>query len=199
VVRCGACDMQLDETGNEPPAERVQCPSCGSTSRTVEQFLEATVTPRSSLTLKTPATAKWWMKQKVGDEFHRLMGSWHRRARVIDRRSGRYYEHIEDAETGEVVRHVEEPLSDHTDRGDARSHNTPPGDAAGFSAQWSRPSPCEPEGSTPAVAGLVRVHFGPSMRPRALVGICFSTIESLAGRTRIWRSKGTWRRRSIGY
>lgn len=45
---------------------------------------------------------------------------WHRLSRVIDRRGNRYTEHIEDAETGQVVRHVDEPLTKHTGRGSAR-------------------------------------------------------------------------------
>jgi hypothetical protein len=40
--------------------------------------------------------------------------------RVVDRRNNRYFEEIEDPKTGEVVRRVDEPLSDHQGRGDAR-------------------------------------------------------------------------------
>ncbi|MBA2372134.1 MAG: hypothetical protein H0V71_10890 [Chloroflexi bacterium] len=67
-----------------------------------------------------PGVGKWFQKQKVGDEFHRLTARWHRLSRVVDRRRNRYREHIEDVETGDVVRHVDEALTDHTGRGDAR-------------------------------------------------------------------------------
>jgi hypothetical protein len=58
--------------------------------------------------------------QKLGASFFRLTGRWHLLHRVIDRRNNRYYERIEDEETGEVVRLVEEPLTEHQGRGDAR-------------------------------------------------------------------------------
>lgn len=67
-----------------------------------------------------PAIGKWFMKQKVGDEFFRLTRQWHRLSRVLDRRRDRYVERIEDAETGEVVKHVDERLTDHTGHGEAR-------------------------------------------------------------------------------
>jgi hypothetical protein len=60
------------------------------------------------------------MIQKVGDSFFAFTRRWHRLQRIIDRRANHYYEHIEDAETGEVVRHVEEPLSEHQNPGSAR-------------------------------------------------------------------------------
>jgi hypothetical protein len=40
--------------------------------------------------------------------------------RVVDRRNNYYYEKIHDPETREVVREVEQPLTDHRGRGDAK-------------------------------------------------------------------------------
>jgi len=68
-----------------------------------------------------PRTGKWFVKQKIGDELYRATGRWHRLRRLFDRRHDRYVEHIEDAETGELVKHVEEPLSSHVGHGDARN------------------------------------------------------------------------------
>jgi hypothetical protein len=120
IVKCGQCKRVLDETGGEAVESRLPCPSCGSTTRTVELHIESHVTLRSMLSLKAkPTVGKWFQRQKVGDELFRLTGTWHRLSRLIDRRGNRYREHIVD-ERGEVVRDVDEPLTDHTDRGDAR-------------------------------------------------------------------------------
>lgn len=131
MIRCGECNVVLDETGSEPVEERAPCPACGSTSRFVEQHLAGEVELRSMLSLKAkPERGRWFMSQKVGDELFRKTGRWHRVTRVLDRRRNRYVERIEDAETGEVVRHVDEPLTDHTGRGSARRQRQPPSSAS---------------------------------------------------------------------
>ena len=43
--------------------------------------------------------------------------------RVINRAKNWYKELITDPETGEVVRHCEEPLTDHRDHGSARKNS----------------------------------------------------------------------------
>ncbi len=107
--------------GAEKPASRQPCPCCGSTARRFEQWLTASVTVRADLSLKAkPPKGKPFMLQRVCAELFRLTGRWHRIHRVIDRRGDRYYERIEDDETGEVVRLVDEPLTDHQGRGSAR-------------------------------------------------------------------------------
>ena len=40
--------------------------------------------------------------------------------RIIDRRHNRYYEKVHDPESREVIREVDEPLTDHQGRGDAK-------------------------------------------------------------------------------
>lgn len=60
------------------------------------------------------------MEQKAGDSYSYAQRRWVQLRRVIDRRNNRYQEKIEDPETGEVLRDVDEPLSDHIGRGDAR-------------------------------------------------------------------------------
>ncbi len=56
---------------------------------------------------------KWFYKFKQGYELFRRTGRWHQLERTFDRSKDRYYEHIEDAETGRVIRHKNEPLSQH--------------------------------------------------------------------------------------
>jgi hypothetical protein len=75
----------------------------------------------TATTDREAARGGWFIKQKVGDSFFRLTGQVHRLNRVIAKRGNRYLEHIEDRETGEVVHHCEEPLSEHRGHGSARS------------------------------------------------------------------------------
>ena len=57
--------------------------------------------------------ANYDVQLEEGDSFHRKSARWHRLTRIIDRLRDRYYEHVTDAETGVVVRHIDERLSDH--------------------------------------------------------------------------------------
>lgn len=43
-----------------------------------------------------------------------------RKVRILDRDNNRYVEKVVDPETGEVLRDVEEPLSEHQERGWAK-------------------------------------------------------------------------------
>lgn len=106
------------ETGLELPTERTPCPACGSISRHIERSVDDRVDMHSSLRLKhrRGATGKIAQEQQVGDDFHRDTASWRDLTRVRDYENDRYFEHIEDA-SGQVIRHVEEPLSEHTGRG----------------------------------------------------------------------------------
>jgi len=53
-------------------------------------------------------------------DWHRKTQRWSIVTRIIDRRRGSYDELIIDRETGDVVREVHEPLSQHRGRGSAR-------------------------------------------------------------------------------
>ncbi len=100
-------------------ASGAPCPKCGSHDRHVE--VSDTVTAHAKVALVARrATGRWFAKIKAGDEFFQLTQRWHRLFRWIDRDANWYTEHITDVETGEVVRSVDEPLSEHRGRGSAR-------------------------------------------------------------------------------
>jgi hypothetical protein len=48
--------------------------------------------------------------------WHGSTGRWHAVQRTYDYESDRYVEHITDAETGEIIRHVDEALTEHRSR-----------------------------------------------------------------------------------
>jgi len=80
---------------------------------------------RSPLTRRSrssrDAAGRWFAKVKAGDEFFHLTQRWHQLFRRIDRDADRYTEQITDAETGEVIKSVEEPLSEHQGYGSAKT------------------------------------------------------------------------------
>ena len=122
TIKCAACGAPVGEfdAGMQPPP--TPCPHCGSTARTYGVALEATVTLRSMLRFKArhPGGGRPFGEGEVGDDVHRKTGRWMRLERIIDRARDWYREHISDPTTGEVVRHVEEPLSQHRDHGSAK-------------------------------------------------------------------------------
>jgi len=66
-----------------------------------------------------PGQVKPFREMVVGDELHRDSGERRRVERIIDHENDWYSERITD-EAGRVVRQVEEPLSDHQERGSAK-------------------------------------------------------------------------------
>lgn len=89
--------------------------------------IQGTVTLRSKLGLKhkRPGLKRPIYEEVSGDDLYRKTGLWSRVLQVIDRQNNRYKKVVTNAETGEVLRSVDEPLSDHKDRGSARKP-TPP-------------------------------------------------------------------------
>ena len=84
--------------------------------------MQATVGAKVHLGLKakSASTGKRFLKQKQGDSFSATRGKWMHLLQIVDRRNNRYRKVISDLETGEVIRDVDEPLTDHQSYGDAR-------------------------------------------------------------------------------
>jgi len=125
-VECGQCAHPLSEFLDHE-AQNAPCPKCKSTKRhiRVEIREESALEIKEFIDLKLkadafPSKAKLRMHIQQGDELHRKSGTWMKKERVIDKDSNSYKEVIIDPATNEVVRHCEEPLSDHVNRGSAR-------------------------------------------------------------------------------
>lgn len=131
-ARCGQCDRELDEAIGLALEDRQPCPECGSKSRNFGKGLNADVTMHSTLGYKArhPGPGKPFVEGKVGSDLHRKTGRWMHLERVIDRARDWYRERISDPHTGEVIRDVEEPLSQHRGRGSAKKQPDPPQDDA---------------------------------------------------------------------
>jgi hypothetical protein len=81
--------------------------------------LAATVTMHSTLAFKARRSGggRPFAEGFVGDSLHRLTEVWNRVERYIRRDINWYREHISDLRTGQVIRHVEHPLSEHKGHG----------------------------------------------------------------------------------
>ena len=121
-VSCSQCGTRIDEPHNTPHEQRVPCPSCGSIARTFNVHLNETLTLREKLGVKQkrPGHKKPIYESVGGDDLHRDTGQWNHLSREIDRLNDRYREKIVNPKTGEVIREVDEPLSEHVTRGSAK-------------------------------------------------------------------------------
>jgi len=114
--------MELNESPQLLPEQRPPCPACGSTTRnfTVEVHEQVTVREKLGLKHKRPGFKKPIYEEVSGDDLHRKTGLWSKLLRIIDRHNNRYKEEIVNSETGEVLRSVDHPLTDHIGRGSAK-------------------------------------------------------------------------------
>ncbi len=118
-IRCSDCGEQLD-------AQAGACPRCGSRHRTVHVTagVRTEALALARLQQKRRGCSKPIREVKAGDEIYRETGERRRLVRVIDREHDRYYERIEDL-SGDVIRHIDEPLSQHRGHGYAKKKRHP--------------------------------------------------------------------------
>jgi hypothetical protein len=116
---CGACDENLGDDGESPPIK--PCPKRGEDGVVI---WNAPGTPRVLASIRggqrPPGGGKWISKMIHEDSLFQLTGKMHRVIRLISRITNEYYERIIDKETGETVREVREPLTEHRGRGSAK-------------------------------------------------------------------------------
>jgi len=110
---CSGCGRAVEET---TPEKRTPCLHCGSLARTAH----VTVTETVSVTtyLKTRAKhrdggTKVLRDITEGDDYHRKTGKWNLMRRVIDRANNWYEEIFRDRDSGAIVHHTAEPLTEH--------------------------------------------------------------------------------------
>lgn len=123
LVRCKNCGAQLAENPSAPVEERQPCPECGSMSRQVGITLTDTaVTIHESLAVKakSPGEREPFLESKQGDSYSTKWGRFMTLLQVVDRRNNRYRKLVTDPETGEILRDVDEPLTDHRGYGSAK-------------------------------------------------------------------------------
>src|SRR5665213_128619 len=126
IVVCSNCQAPQDELPGLDVTLRSPCPKCGGLSRTqcVSVAFGLGIHSLIGIKGKRDGKGKPFIEQKIGDDLHRDSGKWKNREMLVDHENDRYKEKIVDKETGQIDREVEEPLSQHRNRGSARlRHN----------------------------------------------------------------------------
>ena len=85
-------------------------------------FIEETIILRDGLGVKAkrPGESRPYVEDKAMSSFSHRLGKHVFREQVIDRDNNRYFEKVTDYESGEIIDHNEEPLSEHRGHGTAK-------------------------------------------------------------------------------
>ena len=126
TVRCRNCGSEIEDAPGTPVEQRSPCPNCGSRDRSfvVESTINVGVHFNSRLKGRAGRSGNPFIEAVSGASFHRAEGVWKQIERVIDRRNNRYREKITDGR-GNVIRDVDEPLSEHQGHGSAKRAKQP--------------------------------------------------------------------------
>jgi hypothetical protein len=131
-VSCSECGTSVPE----PPRieDEEPCPSCGSLARMFAVAMTDKVEAHDGLAYKARhgdiGKAKPYREAFTGFDYHRDTKQWRQVFRVVDRERDRYTERIVDA-AGNVIRDVDEPLSQHRGHGAAKRRGSQPEPGAG--------------------------------------------------------------------
>ena len=117
------CGKLVGESENIPLEERKPCSSCGSRNRQFFREILVTGEGHVSLGMKASDTSgKIFLKSFNGWDLFRKIGKWMKKEQVFDHRNDLYREIVTDPETGDIIHHCEERLSDHLGHGDDKTN-----------------------------------------------------------------------------
>lgn len=117
---CLSCDATIAADSAHLP-----CSRCGSLDRGVEVVDTSTMRELTHSKLRKAKCGRPALEVKSGDSRDHRTGRWNTVEQRIDREHNRYYKHVEDPSTGEVLRHADEPLSEHKGYGSAKLIRNP--------------------------------------------------------------------------
>lgn len=120
--RCVECGVELHEPSGEPPTP---CPVCGSLGREVTGRIHDSFVLHDGIRGKAykAGSSKFYLDTRSGASYYRKDNEWHHLVRTIDRENDRYVETIRVLRTGELIHHVEEPLSKHQGHGGGKNQH----------------------------------------------------------------------------
>lgn len=126
-VECANCGAEIDIVGDTLD-RRVPCDICGSNKRVHNLSIVDTLFVRDGLEVKAkrPSEKKPYVEDKAMPSYSRRLDKHVHHERLIDRDNDVYRETVTDYESGEVIHHCEEPLSQHINHGSAKSKNGKP-------------------------------------------------------------------------
>jgi hypothetical protein len=120
-VECANCRTAINIDG-DTPGYSTPCDKCGDNRRIYNASVVETVVVRDGIgfKIKRPGEKKPYIEAKSMPNYsHRLSKLVHHE-RVIDRDKDRYKEIVKDYESGEIIHHCEELLSQHINHGTAK-------------------------------------------------------------------------------
>ena len=99
------------------------CGNCGGTKRKYHVSISESVVARDGIGVKAKRVGekKSYIEELAVPDYSRSLGKVVHRERAIDRDNDRYFEKITDYESGAIIHHCEEPLSQHQGHGNAKS------------------------------------------------------------------------------
>lgn len=126
VTFCADCTVPLN-TYEDTLENRAPCPKCGSTRRghDLTAHLEGSGARIGiGFKAKRPGQKKPHVELKIGPSQSHKLDKPVEHERLIDRANDRYFEKVTNYETGELIHHADEPLSEHHGHGSAKKRKT---------------------------------------------------------------------------
>lgn len=125
-VNCSDCGERLPSQWAHEVAD-LPCPACGSIRKNIHMEIieDVGVSVHDGMKAKLkdpnqPSKKNPRVEVFAGSDLRKSDGRWMNKERVIDKDRDYYKETVSDPETGEVIHHTEEPLSDHFGHGSAK-------------------------------------------------------------------------------
>lgn len=111
----------IDVSGDTTES-RVPCPECGGAKRIIHVSIEERVVARDGLEVKAKRAGerKPYVEDRGIPSHSRSLDKVVHHQRLIDREKDIYRETVTDYETGEIIHHCEEHLSQHQGHGSAK-------------------------------------------------------------------------------
>src|ERR1019366_4853407 len=119
---CGDCGYE--RTGPTPADDLTRCPKCGSANQSISVSLSDDAKAREAWTLtirddRFPGRRKLRRTIFAGSELPKSRGDFVEKERIIARDTNEYIETVCE-ESGEIIHHVHEPLTEHFAHGSAK-------------------------------------------------------------------------------
>jgi hypothetical protein len=122
TANCFECGASIDVSLNAPGVA-VPCPACGSSSRVFGRVATDSVTLRDGAGFKhkRPGIRKPISEGFINPTVSKATGNAVEHSRMVDRGANRYFERVVEYDSGKVVHHTDEPLTEHRGHGSAKA------------------------------------------------------------------------------
>ena len=126
-IFCQNCKSLINESKDRED-QRQPCPVCGSVKRYSDESVTSELTPGAIVHTKGYAGGMSRKKgllfeSKDGDSYSVSLGRFVKVNQLVDHKEDRYKKKVVDPVTSKVLRDVDEPLTDHQERGSAKRHD----------------------------------------------------------------------------